>query len=290
MLGSGFQTGARRELGSHLGLGLTALALLAVVALSAPWLAGDASPLIPHAPERSDLSATREAPSAAHWLGTDRLGRDLAARLIHGTRVSLAVGLLTALIGVSLGIAIGAASGFWGGWVDRVGGALTEALLCFPTLLLVLAILHGGPPWIGELPATLRIALILGVAASPSIARFARAECLRLKRSLYVEAAQVAGAAPERVIRLHLLPGTIAPVSVAGAFTVAGAIGMEAALSFLGLGVPPPAISWGALLAEAQGDPAWWLTIFPGCALFIAILASNLVGEGLRRRVAGRAR
>lgn len=280
------RTDPRRRRPAVLHAGLALFGLLAFVALAAPLLASTGGWLVGHAPQATDLGATLRPPSAAHWLGTDPLGRDLSARLIHGTRVSLSVGLLTALFGLALGIPLGAAGALCGGWVDRATGAIGETLLCFPTLLLVLAVLHSGPAWLARLPDTLRIAMILGVTASPAIARYARAELLRLRQASFVEAASAAGCPPARLLALHLLPGTLAPVSVAAAFTVAGAIALEAALSFLGLGVPPPTPSWGALLADAQDhvDHAWWLALFPGLALFVAVLASNLVGEGLRQQ------
>lgn len=298
--------------------GLVLLGLLGLVALLAPvlatdaaWLSrspeglrapalgrylglartGDAAPRdtlvaapIPHHPQRTDLDAVLQAPSLAHWMGTDALGRDIAARVVHGARVSLGVGLLAALCALLVGLPLGAVAGYWGGWADAAVSRAIETLLCFPTLLLALAILTGAPPGLTGMSDVPRIAIVLGLTGWIPVARYLRGEFLRLNGSEMVLAARALGGGNLRVIVRHILPAALAPVLVTTAFAVAGAIAVEASLSFLGLGVRPPVATWGGLLADAreQVDRAWWLALFPGAALFLALLGCNLIGEGLR--------
>jgi peptide/nickel transport system permease protein len=261
---------------ANLRWGTVLIALLSLAALTAPWLAGD--------PARLDLDRRLLPPSADHWLGTDVLGRDMTARVIHGARVSLGVGLLSAAFAVLIGVPLGALAGYRGGWADAAVSRMVEAVLCFPTLLLVLALLATAPGWYLGIPDVLRIALVLGVTGWTPAARYLRAEFMRLGNSEMVLAARAVGAGHTRVVLRHILPSALAPVLVTVAFTVSAAIGLEAALSFLGLGVRPPVATWGGLLADAreQVDRAWWLALFPGAALFLTVLACNLVGEGIR--------
>lgn len=260
----------------NLRWGGTLLVLLLLVALAAPWLPGD--------PNRLDLERGLTPPSAGHWMGTDALGRDTAARVFHGAQVSLAVGLLAAAFALVIGLPLGALAGYRGGFSDAAVSRLIEAVLCFPSLLLVLAFLVTSPTWLRTLPDVLRIAMVLGITGWIPVARYLRGEFLRLKHSEMVVAAHATGGGHLRVITRHILPSALAPVLVTTAFAVGSAIGLEAALSFLGLGVRPPVATWGGLLADAreQVHRAWWLAFFPGAALFLAVLACNLVGEGLR--------
>ncbi len=286
------------------------LALLGALALAAPWIATPQpwvvvradgwqwfpeAPAeegarwilrapIPYAPGEVDLDAVLRAPSAHHVLGTDGLGRDLAARLVHGGRVSLGVGLLTALLALAVGLPLGAAAGYFGGWVDAGVSRAVEALLCFPGLVLALALLTISPPPLQELPDALRLASILAVAGWIPVARYARGEFLRLRSSEMAMAARAAGAGHLRVLVRHVLPSALAPVLVSASFTVAHAILLESALSFLGLGVQPPTPTWGRLLKEAWThiETAWWLALFPGLALFLSVFACNLIAEGCR--------
>lgn len=239
---------------------------------------------IPYHPRRFDLQSGLAAPSSRHWMGTDALGRDMAARVLHGGRVSLAVGLLTAALALLAGLPLGALAGYRGGWTDAAVSRVIETILCFPTLLLALAILAAGPRWLDGLGDVPRIALVLGLAGWVPVARYMRGEFIRLGRSDMVVAARAEGAGHLRVMALHILPSALAPVLVTAAFAVGAAIAMEATLSFLGLGVRPPIPTWGGLLAEAreQVDRAWWLALFPGLALFLAILGCNMVGDGIR--------
>ncbi len=267
---------ARRRIPSSLGWGSLLLAALALGVALAPWYA--------HDPNRIDLDARLGSPSPSHWMGTDALGRDTAARVAHGGRVSLAVGLLAAAFAVSIGVPLGAIAGYRGGWEDAAVSRLVETLLCFPGLVLVLALLVTSPPWLRVLPDVVRIALVLGITGWVPVARYVRGEVLKLRESDLVLAARAAGGGHGRVIVRHVLPSSLAPVLVTTAFAVGAAMGLEAALSFLGLGVGPPVPTWGGLLSEAREhvDRAWWLALFPGVALFAAVAACNLVGEGLR--------
>ncbi len=310
---------------SGLAAGAALLSGLALVGLAAPWIAtgrpwvsrvdghlrfpafaSAPSPLrpapppsgrvlvrapVPHDPYRIDLDGVLEPPSTRHWLGTDGLGRDLAARLVHGTRVSLTVGLLSALLALVVGIPLGAVAGYTGGVADAAVSRAVETVLCFPTLLLLLAILGAAPAWLRSLPDPLQIALVLGATGWVPVTRFLRGEFLRLRTSDAISAARASGAGHVRIVVRHLLPAALAPVLVTAAFTVAGAIALEAALSFLGLGVRPPVPTWGGLLTEAHTHVgrAWWLALFPGAALFAALLACSLLGEGLRDRLDPRA-
>jgi len=252
--------------------------------IGALLLAGLLAPWLPHDPNRLDLGERLAAPSSLHWMGTDALGRDVAARVVSGARVSLTVGLLAAAIAISIGVPLGALAGYRGGWSDAAVSRTMETLLCFPSLLLILALLVTAPAWLRALPDVVRIAVVLALTGWIPVARYLRGEFLRLRSSEMVLAARAGGAGHLRVVLRHLLPSSLAPVLVTSAFAVGAAIGLEAALSFLGLGVRPPVPTWGGLLADAREhvDRAWWLALFPGLALFAAVLGCNLVGEGLR--------
>jgi len=270
--------------------GLLLIALAApLLATDRPWLTRDDGTVllrapVPHDPNRLDLEAVLEPPGPGHWLGTDALGRDLAARVIHGARVSLAVGTLAAAFALLLGVPLGAWAGYRGGWVDALIARCVETVLCFPTLLLVMTVLATAPAWLHGLSDELRIALVLGLTGWVPIARYLRAEFLKLRESDMVAAARAAGGGDLRIIVRHILPSALAPVLVTAAFAVGAAIGLEAALSFLGLGVRPPTATWGGLLSDAreQVHHGWWLALFPGTALFLAVLSCNLIGEGVR--------
>lgn len=244
---------------------------MAVVALAAPWIS-------PYSPEAYDLDQILKAPSWAHWLGTDDLGRDVLSRLIYGSRISLSVGFVAVGIYVVIGILLGAAAGYHGGWIDMLVSRAIEVMLCFPTFFLILAVLA----FVG--PSIYNIMIVIGVTQWTGIARLIRGEFLKLRHQDFVRAARQIGASNRRIIFRHLLPNALAPVLVSASFGIAAAMLTESALSFLGFGVPPQVPSWGAILSQAQAfmDIAWWLTLAPGLALFVTITAYNLVGEGLR--------
>lgn len=222
------------------------------------------------------------APDAAHWLGTDELGRDVAARLVHGARVSLFVALLTMLIAVGVGVIIGGVSGYLGGAVDAVLSRVLEVMQTFPLvffLIALMAVLRTQSLW--------PLVLALGLTRWTEVARLVRAEVLTLKTREFVLAARALGASPARIIGRHLLPNAMGPVVVVATFGVGSAILLETALSFLGIGVAPPTASWGELLTEAhrtlQHPGAWWLAVFPGLAIAGTVLTVNGLGEALRR-------
>ena len=248
---------------------------------------------IPHSPETLDIDRLLEPPSTAHWLGTDGLGRDVAARVVHGGRVSLAVGFLAALLALGVGLPLGAVAGYRGGWADAAISRLVEAVLCFPALLLALALLSLSPDWLAELSDVARLAVVLGVTGWVPVARYLRGEFLRIRGSDMVAAARASGAGHLRLVVRHILPSALAPVLVTTAFAVGAAILLEAALSFIGLGVHPPTPTWGGMLTEARlrgVSQAWWLATFPGAGLFLAVLGCNLLGEGIRDRLDPRSR
>lgn len=242
--------------------------------------------LLPYDPLGPDLSAHLQAPSAGHFLGTDGLGRDVAARLLHGARISLFVGAGGTLAALALGLLLGALAGHYGGVTDGIISLVVDVALCFPSLLLALALVSltsSRGPW--------ALVLVLAATRWARIARYTRGEFLRLRRGDLVRAARAAGAGEGRILARHLLPNALAPVLVTAAFSAAGAILLEASLGFLGLGVAPPLPSWGSMLADARsGAGAWWLVVFPGLTVFAALAAYGLIGEGLLHRLDPRRR
>ncbi len=259
-----------------LNRGLLLVLGLGVLAAFAPLWADD--------PLRIDLGATLQDPSATHWLGTDALGRDLGSRVLHGGRISLGIGVLTSLLSLAIGVPLGALAGFRGGWTDSAVSRLIETVACLPSLLLAIALLAMSPALLRGVPDVVRVALVLAFAGWIPVARYMRAEFLRLKSAVMIEAARASGASDLRIMVRHLLPAALAPVLVTASFAAASAILVEAALSFLGLGVQPPQPTWGGLLSDAreQIDQGWWLAVVPGVALFLAVLGFNLIGEGIR--------
>jgi peptide/nickel transport system permease protein len=266
------QTGWQRFRRSRLATAAVAyVALLTVIAAAAPLIA-------PYAPNAVDLSAHLQPPSARHLFGTDDLGRDVLARMIHGSRVSLIVGYSATLLSLLIGAALGALAGYYGGAADWVVSRLIEIVLCFPFLFLLLGIVALFKPSL----ATILIALAL--TSWTTEARFVRAEFLRIRELEYAQAARASGARDARIIFRHLLPNALAPVIVSASFGVASAILTESALSFLGFGVALPTASWGSILAVAQEyvGLAWWLVVFPGIAIFLTVAAFNVIGDRLR--------
>lgn len=269
--------------------GLVFIALLIVMALAAPLIA-TSKPLyctsggacikapIPYTPSEYNLDETLMAPCAEHWLGTDGQGRDVAARMVFGARVSLAVGVVAVGIYIVLGVLLGAAAGYYGGWVDQLISRAIEIMICFPTFFLILTLLA----FVG--PSIYNIMIVIGLTSWTGVARLVRGEFLKLKNQDYVQAAVALGASDARIIFRHILPNALAPVLVSATFGVAAAILIESSLSFLGFGVPPQVSSWGSILSQSQEfmDIAWWLTLIPGAAIFITITVYNIVGEGLR--------
>jgi peptide/nickel transport system permease protein len=250
----------------------------ALLVLAALVLCAAAAPLIaPYAPDALDLANRRAAPSAAHWFGTDELGRDVLTRVLSGARVSLAIGLLSALVSAGLGTVIGSAAGMLGHWADDVLMRVTDAMLSMPRLpLLMLAAAIVQPT----------VPLLIGLVALSGwmeTARVVRADVQSLATRDFVQAARAVGAAPFRVWRRHLLPAVVPTLSVATTLAIGRAILLESTLSFFGVGVQPPTASWGNMLYQAQSTMSSepWLAIFPGLFIFITVLACNTVGDAL---------
>jgi peptide/nickel transport system permease protein len=241
-------------------------------------------PPVPYGPNQSKVAGAvgyLRAPDMEHPLGTDDSGRDVLARIIHGTRSALLVGFGSMALGALFGILIGALAAYFGGPLDRVTLTLIETLTAFPTFFLVLAI--QGLLGTGGL---LQLVIVIGATRWTDVARVTRAEVLRVVNEDYVDAARALGLGHLRILRRHVLPGAMGPVLVASTFGVAGAILIESTLSFLGYGAPAPTASLGQLLTDAfVNEGCYWLAIFPGLVLFATLLSINLVGEGLRDAV-----
>ena len=260
----------RRSRLGRWAFGLTLLLL--IVALAAPWLA-------PYDPIAQNLPARLAPPNAAHWMGTDELGRDILSRIIHGTRVSMLVSVSVVLGAGIIGLAIGSVAGYFGGWFDRfVNIVLINAFLSFPGILLAIAF----AAFLG--PGLDKVILALVVTGWAGYARLARAQVLQAKEMEYVLAARSLGASHTRILTRHLLPNIVQPLLVQATIAMAGAILAESTLSFLGVGVLAPMPSWGAMLNDARGHlfDAPHLVIFPALAVMTAVLAFNLLGDALR--------
>lgn len=234
--------------------------------------------LVPYSSNDYDLNSILMPPDKYHWLGTDEQGRDVLSRLIHGAKISLSVGLVAVAIYVLIGIALGSLAGFFGGTIDMAVSRLIEIMICFPTFFLILTLVAVLPP------SPYYIPLAIGLTGWTGIARLVRGEFLKLREQDFIVACRAEGMKTRRIILRHILPNALSPVLVSATFGVASAILIESSLSFLGFGVQPPTPSWGDLLSQSREfmDIAWWLTIFPGIAIFITITSYNLVGEGLR--------
>ncbi|MCH6163858.1 ABC transporter permease [Streptomyces marispadix] len=250
--------------------GLAVVALLVVLAFLGPQLA-------PYGPNAVDVTRALQPPSLEHWFGTDDLGRDVLSRVVLAARVSLQVSLISVSIALVAGVVLGLLAGYFRGWADTVIMRVVDVVFAFPIMLLAIAIVAVLGP--GVTTATIAI----GVVYVPVFARVTRASTLALREEPYVKAAAGIGAGPLRIIRTHVLPNVSAPVIVQTSLSLAFAILSEAALSFLGLGVQPPQPSWGRMLFDGKGfTDAWWMSVFPGLAIFVTVLAFNLVGDGLR--------
>jgi len=251
--------------------GAMLLFLVIIAALAASWLA-------PADPLRGELSASLRPPSAAHWLGTDVQGRDVYARILHGARLSLSVGLVSQSIALALGLLLGLAAGYRGRWMDATVMRLADVTLAFPPLLLLVAVAAAvRPSW----PVIL---VVIGLVGWAGMARIARGQVLVVRGLDYVHASRALGAPDRRVVLRHVLPNVLGPVAVAATLGVGAAIMAEAALSFVGLGAQPPTPSWGAMVAEGRDllRTAPWVSLFPGLAIGLVVLAVNLLGDGLQ--------
>jgi len=252
-------------------VGLGVVVCFLAIALLAPWVA-------PYEAAATSWSLVRKAPSAAHWMGTDELGRDVLSRVVFGARASLEAGVLSVAIALSLGVPLGLLAGYVGGWTDSLISRFTDALLACPFLILAIAL----AAFLG--PSLMNAMIAIGIAATPLFIRLTRGQVLAVKTEDFVEAARAVGNPHRRILLRHILPNVTSPLIVQATLTIATAIIAEASLSFLGLGQQPPAPSWGSMLNFAKNfiSQAPWMAVWPGLAICTIVLAFNLLGDGLR--------
>ncbi len=265
---AGWRSFARNRLAL---VGLLLVLALVAVALLAQWLA-------PYAPSVGALTDRLQPPSAAHWFGTDDQGRDILSRLIHGSRITLVVVALVAVLAAPLGLLVGTAAGYAGGWLDAVLMRITDIFLAFPKLILALAFVAALGPGIEN------AVMAIAITSWPPYARIARAETLSIRQADYISAVKLLGASPVRIVLRHVMPLCLPSVIVRVTLDMAGIILTAAGLGFLGLGAQPPLPEWGAMIAAGRAYvlDQWWVAAAPGAAIFIVSLAFNLLGDGLR--------
>ena len=251
--------------------GLAVIALCVTAALFASLIA-------PYDPIATSFGAIRKAPTAAHWLGTDEIGRDVLSRVIFGARASLAAGVVSVLISLAIGVPAGLLAGYAGGKIDMLISRITDALLACPFLILAIAL----AAFLG--PSLSNAMIAIGISATPVFVRLTRGTTLAVKAEDFVLAARAIGNAPWRIALRHVLPNIVPPLLVQATLAIAAAVIAEASLSFLGLGQQPPQPSWGSMLNTAKNyiDNAPWMAIWPGLSIFLLVLSFNLVGDGLR--------
>jgi ABC-type dipeptide/oligopeptide/nickel transport system permease subunit len=251
------------------GLGIIVVFLL--LAVFAPLIS-------PYDPVAQDLSSAVQSPSSAHWFGTDQLGRDIATRLMYGTRISLLIGVLAVLIGLVIGVPLGMVAGYYGGWADLAISRAADMMFAFTSILLALTL-------VAVLGVSLQNVIVaVGISVVPVIIRLVRSSVLSLREEPYVEAARALGASDLRIITRHVFRNALTPVLVHGTLSIGVSILLAAGLGFLGLGVQSPTPEWGTMLGEGRQFifNAPHMTTFPGITIFLAILAFNLLGDGLR--------
>ena len=252
-------------------IGLAIITVLVVLAIIGPAIA-------PYDPNDLDVRQRSLPPSIAHPFGTDDRGRDVLSRVLYGARVSLQVAVIAVGISTTLGVLLGAVSGYFGGWADEVIMRFSDILFAFPAILLAIAIM-------GVLgPSVTNAMIAIGIVYTPIFARITRASVLVIRSEVFVEAAQATGASAPRIVARHVMPNVVAPIIVETTLSLAFAILAEAALSFLGLGTPPPAPSWGRMLSEGRNyiQDAPWMGLFPGLAIVLSVIGFNFLGDGLR--------
>ena len=251
--------------------GLGVVAAMVVLASLAPWIA-------PFDPLATNFALVRRAPGSAHWFGTDEVGRDLLSRVVWGGRASLAAGVISVAIAIGVGVPLGMLAGYAGGWLDAVVSRITDAMLAVPFLILAIAL----AAFLG--PSLSNAMIAIGITGTPIFVRLTRGQVMNVRAEEYVEAARAVGNPPARILLRHILPNILPPIIVQATLAIAAAIIAEASLSFLGLGQQPPAPSWGSMLNTAQRflTQAPWMALFPGLAIFLTVLAFNLLGDGLR--------
>ena len=252
-------------------VGLGVVVFFVLLAIFAPWIA-------PYDPIATSWSAIRKAPSAAHWFGTDEIGRDVLSRVIFGAQASLLAGVVSVGIALALGVPIGLLAGYAGRWPDALISRMTDAMLATPFLILAIAL----AAFLG--PSLTNAMIAIGISATPIFIRLTRAQVLAVKVEDYVEAARAVGNPHWRVAVRHILPNVVPPLIVQATLAIAAAVIAEASLSFLGLGQQPPAPSWGSMLNTAKNyvEHAPWMAVWPGASIFVLVLSFNLLGDGMR--------
>lgn len=252
-------------------LGAGIVLSMALLAIFAPFLS-------PYSPTEPNVDMILLSPSSEHLLGTDAIGRDIFTRLLYGARVSLWVGFIAVGISSLIGVTLGLVSGYFGGIVDEIIMRIVDIMLCFPSFFLILAVIAFLEP------SMMNIMIVIGLTSWTGLTRLVRAETLSLRERDFILATRLSGAGKMRILFVHILPNTLAPVLVSATLGIAGAILVESSLSFLGLGVQPPYPSWGNMLLDGKDvlSNAPWLSLFPGLAIFITVLGYNLLGESLR--------
>jgi peptide/nickel transport system permease protein/oligopeptide transport system permease protein len=259
-------------------LGNRAAVLGGILVLAVVLMAVLAPLIATHDPFKTSFLTVRKAPSALNWLGTDELGRDIFSRLLYGSRASLMAGVVSVVIAVVVGVPFGLLAGYFGGWTDASVSRVTEALLAIPFLILAIAL----AAFLG--PSLTNAMIAIGISATPIFIRLTRGQVLGVKTEDYVEGARAIGLPDLWIIARYIFPNVLPPIVVQATITIATAIIAEASLSFLGLGQQPPNPSWGSMLNTAKNYMAQapWMSIFPGGAIFVIVLAFNLLGDGLR--------
>ncbi len=229
-------------------------------------------------PAATDWGAVRKAPSAAHWMGTDEIGRDVLSRMIWGAQASLLAGVISVAIALSIGVPLGLIAGYFGGWIDAIISRCTEALLAAPFLILAIAL----AAFLG--PSLTNAMIAIGISATPLFIRLTRGQVINIKVEDYVESAHAIGLPTRLILTRYILPNALPPLLVQATLTIATAIIAEASLSFLGLGQQPPSPSWGSMLNTAKNflNQAPWMALYPGISIFLVVLGFNLLGDGLR--------
>ena len=260
-------------------VGLALFALVCLLALLAPWIA-------PHDPLDQNILKRLKPPSAEHWLGTDYYGRDILSRILHGARISLAIGLVSITAALVIGTAIGLVAGYFGGRTDILVMQTMDVLLAFPSLILGLIVVAMLGPSVSNL------IIAIALTAIPPFARIARAPTIVVKEREYIEAGRALGYSHARLMGGHILPNILPEVLVMGSLWMATAIRVEASLAFIGLGVSPPTPTWGGMIREGFENilDSFWLALFPSIAILVVVFALNLLGDGLRDAIDPRLR
>ena len=254
------------------GGALALFLVLVVLAAIGPWIA-------PHDPLASDTAKTLQPPSRAHWFGTDQVGRDILSRVLVATRLDLVISVTAVALSFAVGATAGAAAGFFGGWTDRIVTRITDTIMAFPLFVLAMGIVAALGNTLGN------IVLATAIINVPFYARMARAEANVRREAGYVDAARLGGNGRARVLAVHVFPNCLPPMMVQASLNLGWAILNAAGLSFIGLGVRPPTPEWGIMVAEGAAfivSGEWWIALFPGLALMLAVFCFNLLGDGLR--------